>query len=65
MNLQSQFGHCIITETLNISLCKRDRITDIQTDGQTDNPITRCPQRTFQAGGIKIGKTQIETMLDL
>ena len=25
-----------------------------QTDGQTNNPITRCPQRTFQAGGIKI-----------
>ena len=25
-----------------------------QTDGQTDDPITRCPRRTFQAGGIKI-----------
>ena len=31
-----------------------DRQTDRQTDGQTDDPITRCPRRTFQAGGIKI-----------
>ena len=23
------------------------------TDGRTDDPITRCPRRTFQAGGIK------------
>ena len=23
-------------------------------DGQTDDPITRCRRRTFQAGGIKI-----------
>ena len=30
--------------------------TDRQTDGQTDDPITRCPRRTFQAGGIKIMK---------
>ena len=28
--------------------------TDRQTDGQTDDPITRCPGRTFQARGIKI-----------
>ena len=27
--------------------------TDRQTNGQTDDPITRCPRRTFQAGGIK------------
>ena len=27
--------------------------TDKQTDGRTDDPITRCPRRTFQAGGIK------------
>ena len=25
-----------------------------QTNGQTDDPITRCPGWTFQAGGIKI-----------
>ena len=62
MNLQSKFGNCIITQTLNIALCKRDGITDKQTEGQTDGqtdgrtdyPITRCPRRTFQAGGIKI-----------
>ena len=42
--------------------CKRDGITDGQTDGRTDgqtdrrtdDPNTRCPRRTFQAGGIKI-----------
>ena len=28
--------------------------TDKRTDGQTDDPITRCPRRTFQAGGIKV-----------
>ena len=27
---------------------------DRRTDGRTDDPITRCPRRTFQAGGIKI-----------
>ena len=31
-----------------------DGRTDGQTDGQTDDPNTRCPRRTFQAGGIKI-----------
>ena len=28
--------------------------TDRHTNGRTDDPITRCPRRTFQAGGIKI-----------
>ena len=32
----------------------RDEITDRQTDRRTNDPITRCPRRTFQAGGIKI-----------
>ena len=54
MNLQANFAYCIITHTLNIALCKRDRITGGQTDKQMDDPITRFPQRTFQAGGIKI-----------
>ena len=27
--------------------------TDKRTDGRMDDPITRCPRRTFQAGGIK------------
>ena len=31
-----------------------DGQTDKRTDGQMDDPITRCPRRTFQAGGIKI-----------
>ena len=41
--------------------------TELRTDGQTDrqtyrrtgDPITTCPRRTFQAGGIKI-KTGME-----
>ena len=36
MNLQSKFGYFIITQTLNIELCKLDRITDKRTDKQTD-----------------------------
>ena len=35
---------------------RTDRLTDRQTDRQTDDPITRCPRRTFQAGGINIEK---------
>ena len=52
MNLQSKFGYCIITQTLDIALCKckRDGITDGQTDRQMDDPNT---WRTFQVGGIK------------
>ena len=30
-----------------------NRQTDKRTDRQTDDPITRCPRRAFQAGGIK------------
>ena len=32
---------------------RTDRWTDRRTDRQTDDPNTRCPRRTFQAGGIK------------
>ena len=28
--------------------------TELRTDKRTDDPNTRCPRRTFQAGGIKI-----------
>ena len=38
--------------TLNVS--RMELRTDRQTDRQTDDPNTRCPWRTFQAGGIKI-----------
>ena len=33
---------------------RTDGQTDKRTDRRTDDPITRCPRRTFQAGGIKI-----------
>ena len=33
---------------------------ELQTNGQTDNPITRCPRRTFQAGGIKVLRQQFQ-----
>ena len=48
--MKSKLGYCIITQTLNIALCKWDKIMD----RQTDDPITRCPQGTFHAGGITI-----------
>ena len=67
MNLQSKFGYFIISQTLINALCLKagrnygqtDRQTDKWTDKQTDDPITRCPRRTFQAGGIKIILTAI------
>ena len=31
---------------------RTDKQTDRQTDRRTDDPNTRCPRRTFQAGGI-------------
>ena len=58
MNFQSKFGYCIITQTLNLALLF---VFELRTDGQTNGradrrtiQITRCPRRTFQAGGIKI-----------
>ena len=33
---------------------RTDRRTNGRTDVRTDDPITRCPRRTFQAGGIKM-----------
>ena len=53
MNLQSKFGYCIITQTLNIALCLKAGRNYGRTDRQTNDPITRCPRRTFQAGGMK------------
>ena len=60
MNLQSKFGYCIFTKTLIIELClyaMRDEITDRQTDRRTNDPINRCPRRTFQAEIIKIKRS--------
>ena len=34
-------------------VCKRDGITDRQTNRRTDDPITKCPWRTIQVGSIK------------
>ena len=49
------FKHC--TLFVSGTELRTDRQTDGrtngQTDRQTDDPITRCPRRTFQAGGIK------------
>ena len=56
MNLQSKFGYSIVAQTLciNIALCKRDGITERQTDGRTDkrtdDPITICPGGPFRPG---------------
>ena len=62
MSLQSKFGYCIIIQTLNILqfVCKQDgfmdKQSDRQMDRQTNDLTTRCPWRTFQAGGIKFIK---------
>ena len=45
--------HCITTQTFNIALGLKAGRNYRQTDRQTDDPITRCPRRTFQAGGHK------------
>ena len=39
---------------------RTDRQTNGQMDRQKDHPITRCPQQTFQAWGIK---TQVEVWI--
>ena len=53
MNLQSEFGYCMATQTYVLHFCKREGITD----KRMYDPITRCPRRTFQAGGIKSATT--------
>ena len=54
MNLQSKFGYTRPPKLYILRFVyKWDGITDGQTDGRTDDPNTRCPRRTFQAGGIK------------
>ena len=53
----SNFKYC--TLFVNGTELRTDRQTDRQTDKQTDDPITRCPRRTFQAGGIKIKSAEI------
>ena len=40
---------------------RTNRRTDGQTDGRTDDPNTRCPRRTFQAEGIKITYSMLNT----
>ena len=48
------FKYCTLFESG--TELRTDRRTDIWTEGLRDDPITRCPRRTFQAGGIKIKK---------
>ena len=43
--------YCMITQSFNTPLCKRNGITDKRTDG----PIPRWPRQTFQAGHKNIG----------
>ena len=56
---QPNFNYCTLFESgTELRTDKRtEKRTDKQTNGQTDDPITRCPRRTFQAGGIKSTKT--------
>ena len=48
------FKYCTLFESG--TELRTDGQTDRQTDRRTDDPITRCPRRTFQAGGIKIAR---------
>ena len=48
---QPNFKYC--TLFVRGTELKTNGQTDKQTDRQVDDPITRCPQLTFQAGGIK------------
>ena len=53
MNKQSKIGHCITIETLKMSLqYVHVGGKELQTDKQrqTDDPITRGPRNSFQAG---------------
>ena len=44
--LTVQVGYGVIIQTLNIALCG----TELRTDRQTDDPITRCPGGPFRPG---------------
>ena len=51
--LQSKFAYCIITKTLSIALCKRDRITDGWTDKWTNGQTIQlldAPGGPFRLG---------------
>ena len=50
MNLQSKFGDCVTIESLIIALLIEAGRNYGQTDGQTDDQITRCPRWTFHVG---------------
>ena len=62
MKLQSKFGYCIITQTLNIALCKRGGIKDKQADGRTIQ-LLDASSGFFQAAGKKIMYKFLNNML--
>ena len=49
--LTVQFGYCMTTQTLNIALCKRDGITDKETNGRQGQTNG---QTDIQTRGIKM-----------
>ena len=51
--LEFKFGYCINFKYWTLLVSGTDLRTDGQTNGQKDDPITRCRRRTFQARGIK------------
>ena len=53
MTLQSKYGYCITTYSIDIALYRTVYVSVTNLNKQTDNQITRCPWWTFQAGGIK------------
>ena len=54
MNLQSKFGYCMTTQTLNIALCTGQNYA--QTDGQTEKRTIQtldAPGGPFRPGALK------------
>ena len=59
MNLQSTFGYCIITQTLNIALCLYAGWNYGQTNGRMIRLLDE-PSGPFRPGGIKTRKLCME-----
>ena len=60
MNIQSMFDYCIPTKTLIIAFLMQVGRNYGRTDRRMDDPITRCPRQTIQAGGITKNKNKRE-----
>ena len=68
MNLQSKFGYCITTLTLNIALCKRGGITDRRTEKRMNRQMIQLldvPGGLNSPGALKRWSQSIHKALNL